>query len=134
MAIQDFDFKNKQVKNPKLKQIIVAVDNDADMGVLTNTLREKRIPVIGTAKEERAALELVRKHKVGVLFLDGDFKNIDIEAILQKMKINFPEFRVAIISGSPTRELVDAATTHGAIGFLTKPIKKEAVLKIASHI
>lgn len=134
LAIQDFDLATKKVRNPKHRQIILAVDNDADMEVMLSTLREKKLPVIGYTKDAKSALELVRKHKMGVLFIDGDFKGFDLPAMMKKMKINYPEIRVVIISGSPTRELVEAANENGALGFVTKPLKKEAIIKVAVKI
>ena len=130
MSIQDFDFATKTVKNPKRNQVFAAIDNNSDLSTLCDVLREKRFHVVGKATDYVAALELVRKHKVGILFVDADFQGIEVASMMDKLKINYPEVRVVIISGSPTRELVEAATSRDAIGFLTKPLNKNAILKI----
>jgi len=134
MAIQDFDFTTKTVKDPRRNQVFAAVDNTNDLATLYEVLKEKRIPVAGKATDYKAALELIRKHKVGVLFIDCDFQGVEVEQMMDKLKINYPEVRIVLISGSPTKELVETANTRGALGLLIKPLKKDAILKIAKLI
>lgn len=134
MAVQDFDFKTKKVKNPKLRQSILAISDDKNMEELTQTMREKRLPVIGKTNNYRDAVELVRKHKVGVLFLDAELDGMELARFLQKTKTNYPDIRLVIVSGSPTKEHVDLVNEYHALGMLVKPISKPAVEKILKNI
>ena len=134
MAIQEFDLATKTIKNPKRKQVFVAVDRTVDVSYLLETIKEHRLPVMGYVNDLASALELIRKHKVGTLFLDCDLPGVDSPSLMDKLKINFPDVHIVALTGVPTRELVEQLNERGALGILLKPLRKDLIKKVVHSI
>ncbi len=130
MGVQEFDFSSGKVLNPNRKQAILAVENDADVDLLKEVLRQKSYKDLGRQTELRAVLEAVRKHKVGVLFLDADLAGINVRELLPSIKKAFADFNVIVMSSTVTKESLGEALRLGAIGFLVKPLQQDAVEKV----
>ncbi len=129
MAVQEFDFSSGKVLNSNRKQAILAIENDADVDVVKEVLRHKSYKDLGRETELRAVLEAVRKHKVGVLFLDAELSGINIKELLPSIKKGFAELNVVVMSRSVTKESLGETLRLGAVGFLVKPLQQDAVEK-----
>ncbi len=134
MSIRDFDFKTGKSIDPRRFQVVVVVDGDDDREVLHQAVREKKYRMMGQAQESRAALELLRKHKMGVLFLDMDMEGIDAGEIMSQVQRRFKDFAVVMLSGTVTRERIAEAKEMGAGDFMVKPLKKEAVSTVLDRV
>ncbi len=134
MALQEFDFATGKVLDPKRKQAIIASTIDTDVAVLQEALTNKRFQFLGRRGDVREALELVRKHKVGVLFLDTDMEGVDIKTMLPSIKKAYTSFNVIVMTNQPTKEMLGEVLRSGAAGFLVKPVTAEAVTKILSKL
>ncbi len=134
MAVQEFDFASGKVLDPKRKQAILASESDADAGVLKETLRQKGYRFMGQAADIRAALELVRKHKLGVLFLDADLPGVKLNELVPSIKKAFPDFTIVILSSAVTKEMLSEILRLGAMGFLIRPVQAEALEKVLAKI
>ena len=134
MAIQDFDLTTKTVKNPKRKKVFIAVDKTVDVSYLFDIIKEHRLPLMGNVHDISATLELIRKHKVGTLFIDCDMEGVDCPQLMDKLKINYPEVQVIALTGAPTRELVEQLNEKGAQGILLKPLRRDMIRKAVHSI
>jgi len=134
MAMQEFDFATGKVLDPKRKQAIIATTDDSDADLLKETLTAKGFHFLGRRNDIREALELVRKHRVGVLFLDADLKGVELRALLPSIKKAFDGFNVIVMTSQATKEMLSEALRLGATGFLVKPVKAEAVVKVLGKI
>jgi two-component system chemotaxis response regulator CheY len=131
---QEFDFTTGKTVNPKRRQVIILLDDAAQAEELLQLLRQKSYPILGKTGDVREALELVSKHKLGILFLDADIAGINAVELLTKIRAKFPEFNVVITSANATKELLTESMANGAIGFLVRPLGQEALQKVLAKI
>lgn len=134
MAVQEFDFASGKVLDPKRKQALLAVESDADVEVLKEALRQKGYQLMGQESDLRAALELVREHKLGVLFLDGDLPGVKLNELVPSIKKAFPDFSIVVLSSAVTKELLSEVLRLGALGFLVKPVQTDALEKVLAKL
>lgn len=131
---QEFDFATGKTVNPKRRQVIILLGDAAQADQLQQQLRQKSYPIMGKTADVREALELVGKHKLGILFLDADIAGINAVELLGKIRSKFPEFNVIITSANATKELLAESMARGAAGFLVRPLGQEALLKVLERI
>lgn len=134
MGTQEFDFASGKVLDPNRKQAILAVESDDDAGVIKEVLRQKSYKVLSQEAELRAVLETVRKHKVGVLFLDADLPGITLKELVPSLKNAFPDFNIIAMSSTVTKESLGETLRLGVAGFLVKPLQEEALKKVMAKI
>ena len=134
VGVQEFDFTSGKVLNPNRKQAILAVENDADADVIKEVMRQKSYKDLGRVTDLRAVLEAVRKHKVGVLFLDADLPGITLKELMPSLKSAFPDFNVVAMSGTVTKESLGETLRLGVTGFLVKPLQEEALKKVMAKL
>lgn len=133
MPVQDFDFSTGKVLDPKRFQAVVAVEDATDVAVLQKALLLKKYKFLGQVNDLRAALESVKEHKVGVLFLDADMAG-NVNELLPSLQKAYPCFNVVVISGNATKESLTQAMEKGAAGFLVKPVQSDSVVKVLERI
>lgn len=131
---QEFDFATGKTVNPKRRQVIILLGDTAQADQLQQQLRQKSYPILGKTAEVREALELVGKHKLGILFLDADIEGVNAVDLLTKIRAKFPEFNVVITTANATKELLTESMAKGAVGFLVKPLGQEALQKVLERI
>jgi len=132
--LQEFDFVTGKTVNPKRRQVIILLEDAAQADELQQILRQKSYPVIGKTTELREALEMVGKHKVGILFLDADSAGGNAMGLLTTIRTKFPEFNVVLTSATVTKELLTESIANGAAGFLVRPIVQESLQKVLDKI
>lgn len=134
MAIQEFDFASGKVLDPNRRQAIVLSANADDIATLGDELRKQHYKLLSSLDDVRAGLELVGKHKVGVLFLDTDLGGMKATDILASVLRAYPDFKVVLMTSSPTKELLLEAQQAGAAGFLARPLTAEAIGKVITRL
>lgn len=135
MAAKDFSFaKQKKEADIKEKQAIVAVENEADTEIIESCLKPIRYRVLGKTVDGREALELARKHKTGLFFLDYDIATLGSMAVLEKIKANSAKIKVIVLANKLEKEQVSDAKKRGVVGFLAKPLNEDAVKKVISKL
>jgi len=134
VGVQEFDFTSGKVLNPNRKQAILAIENDADVDVIKEVMRQRSYKDLGRETELRAVLEAVRKHKVGLLFLDADLPGINLKELVPSLKNAFPDFNVIAMSSTVTKESLGATLRLGVAGFLVKPLQEEALKKVIAKL
>lgn len=134
MGTQEFDFTSGKVLDSNRKQAILAVENDDDVSVVKEVLRQKSYKDLGRETDLRAVLGAVRKHKVGVLFLDADLEGINVTELLPSIKKAFSDFNVVVMSSTVTKESLGEVLRLGALAFLVKPLQQDAVEKVMAKL
>ena len=134
MAIQEFDFGTGKVLNPQRRQGILFVADEGDESKIVDALRQKSFKVAGRAADIREALALVKKHKVGVLFLDADMESYSALDIMATVRKAFSEIHVVLLSGNATKDFIAQVLSAGAAGFVLKPVASDAVANILARI
>jgi len=134
MAIQSFDFSTGKTKDPLRLQSILFLREAQDSDTIADLLRKGRHPMLGRPDNLRDALELARKHKKGVLYLDADWEGVNVPEVLQDINRRFPDFSVVVAKSSATKEELMELQKQGAAGFVLKPVNAEAVAKIIQRL
>ncbi len=118
------------------KMKILTIDDEPDFGALIKNYFSIRGYEVFTAVRGVAGLEILKKEKPGVVFLDLKLPGIDGEEILGQLKNIYPEAKAIIITafkdeGQTKKRLMEA----GAYAYFEKPItsfkKLEDVVKKA---
>jgi two-component system nitrogen regulation response regulator NtrX len=107
---------------------ILIVDDEKSIqeslaGILTD---EGFTPVCVDSAED--ALEKLQEESVDLVLLDIWMPGMDGMVALQKIKENFPELQVIMISGHGTIETAVQATKMGAFDFVEKPLSYDKIV------
>ncbi len=78
------------------------------------------------------ALEAVRGHLAGVLFLDLTMPEIDGYSVLKSIKEEGLKIVVIVISADIQPEAIERVKAYGALGFIKKPVEPQ-ILKDFLH-
>lgn len=132
MAIEDFSFSSKKTSDPAKKQALLALQNEQDVDCLSKVLKKHRYHVLGKSHKVTEIVELLRKNRNGIFFLDIDIENLGSMDFLSKIKINCPNFKVVIAATKMEKQEIEEAKNHGIVGFLAKPITTDAIEKLLS--
>ncbi len=104
----------------KTPHILVTDDERAIRNTLKEILEFENYKVT-TADSGQAALDVIGKERVDLMFLDIKMQGMDGMETLKKIRENGHEFPLIMISGHGTIEIAVEATKMGAYDFLEKP-------------
>ena len=105
------------------KQYIVVCDDEYDIRKLMKEIIEDEGYSVITAANEDELLTAIKMHSVFLVFLDIILENENGMDILARLKKDYPDIEVIIITGHGTIDLAVKATKLGAFDFITKPLK-----------
>lgn len=105
---------------------LILVDDHAVLRAgLANVLNfEPELRVVAEADDGEAALVAWRQHRPDVTLLDLSMPGIDGVATLQRLRSEFPEARVLMLTSSEAPEDVRHALAAGACGYVTKTVRR----------
>ncbi|MFE3457461.1 response regulator [Nocardiopsis aegyptia] len=102
-------------------RVLLVDDQDLLRGALRTVLEaDPRIEVVEDVGEGRAAIEVVRFHRVDVVLMDIRMPGLDGVSATEEITRLSPSTRVLILTTFDADELVVAAVRAGASGYLTK--------------
>jgi DNA-binding NarL/FixJ family response regulator len=105
---------------------LLLVDDHAVLRAgLANVLNfEPGLRVVAEADDGETAIDLWRKHQPDVMLLDLSMAGIDGIETLQRLRREFPEARVLMLTSSEAPEDVRHALAAGAGGYVTKTVRR----------
>jgi two-component system response regulator HydG len=109
--------------------VLVVDDEPAIVESLTKIFRRESLNVL-SATDGNTALDLLRKHRVGVLLTDLMMPNTSGMDLLRAAKTIAPETEVVLMTAYGTVETAVDAMKEGAYDFVTKPLKRAHVVRI----
>ncbi len=119
-----------QSQSPKPRVLVV----DDEAGILESLerifAREGYEVLLAAGGEE--ALELIRQQDVDVLLTDLMMPGLDGAALLKAAKTIQPDVEVIVMTAYGTVEAAVAAMKQGAYDFVTKPLKRAAIVRTVS--
>lgn len=127
MSNKEYDFATGKIVDLNNRKAVILIDDSEQAEPLIDLLRKARYRMLGLTSDSSAALELVRKHKIGVIFIDSDIPGIDIDEILIHLKRRFPAFNAIMLSSQASKDDIFLASKLGAIGYLIKPLQEESI-------
>jgi CheY-like chemotaxis protein len=107
----------------RLPQRVLIVDDSSTVrSVVRKVLLASRCKLTAEeAADGAAAIELAKKQRFDIVFLDCQMPGIDGFATLGVLKTAHPDMKVVMITGTRDHRIEDRARTEGARDFLFKP-------------
>ena len=87
--------------------------------------------VVGEAEDGEQAVERFRELKPDLLLLDLVMPRVGGAEAIRRIKAENPDARIVVCSAMGQDALVGEAMTAGALGFVVKPAKPDALRKVA---
>jgi two-component system, NtrC family, response regulator HydG len=114
------------------KVVLVVDDEPAIVESLTKVFRREGLSVL-SATDGATGLDLLRKHRVGVLITDLMMPRTTGMDLLKAAKTVAPETEVVLMTAYGTVETAVEAMKEGAYDFVTKPLKRAHVVRIIKN-
>jgi len=104
-------------------RIVIADDHPLVLAGIRSALElDSGFAVVGEARTSAEVLPLIERLEPGVLLLDRGMPAIDALAFLDRMASRHPKVKVVLLSEEDEPELVQAAFSRGAVGYILKRI------------
>lgn len=113
---------------------ILTIDDEPGMLLVITRMLESAGYVVYTAENGEIGLAVFKRVKPELVFLDIRLPDMDGPEILAEMKKTCPDVPVVMCTGFGDADTVVHLVEKGASGYITKPFKREEVLRIAKNI
>jgi DNA-binding NtrC family response regulator len=97
--------------------------------ILTNTGYD-----VTTARDARQAFDFLSRNKVDLILCDIVMPDMDGHELLRKVKQQYPDIGVIMMTGHGNAELVRKSVQHGADEYITKPLRAEELNSIIERV
>jgi len=112
--------------------VLVVDDEQGIVDSLTKIFKREGLHVL-TATDGNVGLDLLRKHRVGVLLTDLMMPRTTGMDLLKAARTVAPETEVVLMTAYGTVETAVEAMKEGAYDFVTKPLKRAHVVRIVRN-
>ncbi|HEX4454304.1 MAG TPA: sigma-54 dependent transcriptional regulator, partial [Kofleriaceae bacterium] len=112
--------------------ILIVDDEPSIVESLTKIFRREGMSVL-SAPDGTAGLDLLRKHRIGVLLTDLMMPQTTGMDLLRAAKTIAPETEVVLMTAYGTVETAVDAMKEGAYDFVTKPLRRAHVVRIVRN-
>ncbi len=109
-------------------RILIVDDNDLMRSLLRGILRSEDCEIVGEARNGVLALAFLERTEVDVVFLDLMMPEMDGLETLLNIKASYPEIKVIMVTGNPSKDNVEESIRNGANGFIVKPFNSAKVI------
>ncbi|MBF0195735.1 MAG: sigma-54-dependent Fis family transcriptional regulator [Magnetococcales bacterium] len=108
---------------------ILLVDDDTSVVFSTSTiLRGAGFTDVDSLTDSRMVMESIAKNEIGVLILDLFMPHISGEQLIPKIRMQFPELPIIVMTASDEVEKAVYCMKQGAFDFLVKPVDENRFL------
>ncbi len=111
-------------------QTVLIVDDERGIVDSLGKIFEREGIAVLTATDGAAGLDLLRRHRVGVLLTDLMMPGMSGMDLLKAARTVAPETEVVLMTAYGTVETAVEAMKEGAYDFVTKPLKRAHVVRI----
>lgn len=124
----------ENLKNIKVKNSVLIIDDEEDiLNACKNVLEDEDYDV-EIAKDYNEAMKVFSSKNIDLVFLDVWLPNTDGLDILSRIKEEYPNTEVIMMSGHAGVETAVRATKIGAYDFLEKPISISKLLSSCDEV
>ncbi len=116
-----------------LKRVLLIDDEENILASLKGVLEDEGF-VVETAKSGALGLQILKRFRADVIFLDIWMPEEDGISVLQKIRRNDSQVNVVMMSGHGTVETAVKTIKLGAFDFLEKPLHFDKVLLLLKHV
>ncbi len=131
-ATGESDDANQALRAAEGGIVLVVDDEPAIVESLTKIFKREGMTVL-SATDGTAGLDLLRRHRVGVLLTDLMMPQTTGMDLLRAAKTIAPETEVVLMTAYGTVETAVDAMKEGAYDFVTKPLKRAHVVRIVRN-
>ncbi|MFO7177597.1 MAG: sigma-54 dependent transcriptional regulator [Pseudomonadota bacterium] len=122
--------ENGEVPAPGGTEVtVLVVDDDASNLTSLEKIFQREGMRVFTAQNAKAALELVRRHRVQVVLTDLMMPGTNGVELLRALKEVSPDTEVVLMTAYGTVEVAVQAMREGAYDFVEKPLKRMTIVK-----
>lgn len=114
------------------RSVLVIDDEQSIRATLSGALEDEGYRVF-TAESGRAGLELIRSERPDIVLLDIWMPEMDGIETLKRIKSDWPDQPVVMMSGHGTIETAVKSTKLGAFDFVEKPLSLERILVLLQN-
>lgn len=119
----------------KTIRLLLVDDHPIMRAGLSNMLNlEKGFAVVAQADDGETALKLYRQQRPDVVLLDISLVGMDGIETLRRLRKEWPQVRVLMLTASEAREDVRLALDSGAAGYVTKSIRHVELVAVIRKI
>ncbi|WP_455379468.1 sigma-54-dependent transcriptional regulator [Petrachloros mirabilis] len=113
---------------------ILVVDDDADMREMILDMLKDRGHQVTIAGSGLDALRMLGEEDYAVVLTDLRMKGMQGMELLTEIKRNYPDINVILMTAFGSVETAVEAMKHGASDYLTKPVKKEELVRVIERV
>ena len=118
----------------KQKCTILIVDDDADMRELAYDMLKDRGHQVTMAGSGEEALKRLTEKDYAVVLTDLRMKGMQGLELLTQIKRDHPDINVILMTAFGSVETAVEAMKHGASDYLTKPVKKDELIRVVERV
>lgn len=113
---------------------ILVVDDDADMRELVHDMLKDRGHQVTTAGSGQEALKLLGEEDYAVVLTDLRMKGMQGIELLSEIRRTKPDVGVILMTAFGSVETAVEAMRHGASDYLTKPVRKDELIRVVERV
>lgn len=113
---------------------ILVVDDDADMREMVHDMLKDRGHQVTTASSGQEALRLLGEGDYAVVLSDLRMKGMQGIELLTEIKKTVPHINVILMTAFGSVETAVEAMKYGASDYLTKPVKKDELIRVVERV
>lgn len=113
---------------------ILVVDDDVDMREMVHDMLKDRGHQVTIAGSGQEALKLLGEEDYAVVLTDLRMKGIQGLELLAEIKRTHPDINVILMTAFGSVETAVDAMKHGASDYLTKPVKKDELVRVIERV
>ena len=113
---------------------ILVVDDDADMRELAHDMLKDRGHKVATAGSGEEALKRLAEEDYAVVLTDLRMKGMQGIELLAQIKRGYADINVILMTAFGSVETAVEAMKHGASDYLTKPVKKDELVRVVERV
>lgn len=117
-----------------MSSVLIVDDSRTMRKMLAGALTEVGIDVAGNAGNGIEALELLKTVKPDLITLDITMPEMDGLEALRKIKDQYPDQKVLMVSAAGQKEKVLEALKLGALDFIQKPFEQDSIIKTIQKV
>ena len=115
-------------------RVMLVEDHPLVRTAIRQTIDVPGIEVIAEAGSAEQALELVREHSPDVMLVDLDLPGMNGVQLVRELAPRLPDCKIVMLTGSSRNDDVVAAIRSGAVGYLTKDMPPDALVRALKGI
>ena len=113
---------------------ILVVDDDADMRELVRDMLKDRGHQVTIAGSGQEALKALGEEDYSVVLTDLRMRGMQGLELLAEIKRTYPDINVILMTAFGSVETAVEAMKHGASDYLTKPVKKDELVRVIERV